>query len=543
MRGATCCASSEADMRRLRGTELRMIFQNPMTSLNPVWPIGDQITEGLRVLRRHVVRRPRERGIELLGRVGIPSPEQRFDEYPFQWSGGMLQRAVIAMAMAGSPKLLFADEPTTALDVTIQDQILALLLELQERSGMTLVLVSHDLAVVAETCDRIAVMYAGRIVETAPTKAIFDAPRHPYTARPAELDPPFVGGREPADTDSRPAARSGAAGAGLPLRAALQPTPRRIAARRRSGSTGVGAGSSERLPASRAHRAEPPHDRRNGNSAALIADGRTSRAFSGAPRVDAMPSRRAPRQTVRAVDGVDLAIGERETLGLVGESGSGKTTLARTLVRIYEPTGGQIRLKGQALAGYPRLGDGGLCRRIQMVFQDPYSSLNPRKTVAAALGEVLRFHRDLRRAGDPPRRSRGCCGKSGCRESTAGRLPRSLSGGQRQRVGLARALAVKPAFIVLDEPVAALDVSIQAQILNLLKDLKEHAGVGMLLVAHELSVVRHMCDRVAVMYLGRIVEIGDDPRHLRVAPPSLYREPAQGGAAAGAGAAPSAPPC
>jgi oligopeptide/dipeptide ABC transporter ATP-binding protein len=171
----------EVEMRRLRGTELRMIFQNPMTSLNPVWPIGDQITEGLRVFGGLSMRAARERGIEMLGRVGIPSPERRFDEYPFQWSGGMLQRAVIAMAMAGSPKLLFADEPTTALDVTIQDQILALLLELQERSGMTLVLVSHDLAVVAETCDRIAVMYAGRIVETAPTKSIFDAPRHPYT--------------------------------------------------------------------------------------------------------------------------------------------------------------------------------------------------------------------------------------------------------------------------------------------------------------------------------------------------------------------------
>ena len=225
----------EAEMRRLRGTELRMIFQNPMTSLNPVWPIGDQITEGLRVFGGMSPRQARERGIEMLGRVGIPSPERRFDEYPFQWSGGMLQRAVIAMAMAGSPKLLFADEPTTALDVTIQDQILALLLELQERSGMTLVLVSHDLAVVAETCDRIAVMYAGRIVETAPTKAIFDAPRHPYTAGLAELDPASVGRREPADADPRPAARSGAAGAGLPLRAALQLMPRPTAARRRSG--------------------------------------------------------------------------------------------------------------------------------------------------------------------------------------------------------------------------------------------------------------------------------------------------------------------
>jgi oligopeptide/dipeptide ABC transporter ATP-binding protein len=216
---------------------------------------------------------------------------------------------------------------------------------------------------------------------------------------------------------------------------------------------------------------------------------------------------RAPRQVVRAVDGVDLAIGERETLGLVGESGSGKTTLARALVRIYEPTAGSIRLKGRALASYPRLGDDGLCRQIQMVFQDPYSSLNPRKTVGAALTEVLLFHRLSDAAGAPVEVAR-LLREVGLPESVAARLPRTLSGGQRQRVGLARALAVKPLFIVLDEPVAALDVSIQAQILNLLKDLKEHAGVGMLLVAHELSVVRHMSDRVAVMYLGRIVETG-----------------------------------
>jgi oligopeptide/dipeptide ABC transporter ATP-binding protein len=216
---------------------------------------------------------------------------------------------------------------------------------------------------------------------------------------------------------------------------------------------------------------------------------------------------RAPRQVVRAVDGVDLAIGARETLGLVGESGSGKTTLARALVRIYEPTAGSIRLRGRALASYPQLGGDGLCRQIQMVFQDPYSSLNPRKTVGAALTEVLLFHRLCAAARAPAEVAR-LLREVGLPESVAGRLPRTLSGGQRQRVGLARALAVKPLFIVLDEPVAALDVSIQAQILNLLKDLKEHAGVGMLLVAHELSVVRHMSDRVAVMYLGRIVEIG-----------------------------------
>ena len=215
----------------------------------------------------------------------------------------------------------------------------------------------------------------------------------------------------------------------------------------------------------------------------------------------------APKRQLRAVDVVDLAIGERETLGLVGESGSGKTTLARTLVRIYEPTAGTIRLRGRAIAGYPRLGEDGLCRQIQMVFQDPYSSLNPRKTVAAALSEVLLFHRICTAAAVPAEVAR-LLREVGLPESVAGRLPRSLSGGQRQRVGLARALAVRPAFIVLDEPVAALDVSIQAQILNLLKDLKDQVGLGMLLVAHELSVVRHMSDRVAVMYLGRIVELG-----------------------------------
>jgi oligopeptide/dipeptide ABC transporter ATP-binding protein len=227
---------------------------------------------------------------------------------------------------------------------------------------------------------------------------------------------------------------------------------------------------------------------------------------------------RKQRKWVRAVDGVSLNIGARETLGLVGESGSGKTTLARALVRIYQPTAGAIRLQGRPLEGYPALGEGGLCRRVQMVFQDPYSSLNPRKTVGAALAEVLRFHRvcgDGEVAGEIAR----LLSEVGLSDNISERLPRTLSGGQRQRVGLARALAVRPAFIVLDEPVAALDVSIQAQILNLLKDLRDHSGVGMLLVAHELSVVRHMSDRVAVMYLGRIVEIGraaeifERPRH------------------------------
>jgi len=215
----------------------------------------------------------------------------------------------------------------------------------------------------------------------------------------------------------------------------------------------------------------------------------------------------APRRHLRAVDGVDLSIGEHETLGLVGESGSGKTTLARTLVRIYEPSAGTVRLKGRALASYSRLGEGGLCRQIQMVFQDPYSSLNPRKTVGATITEVLLFHGICTPAAAAIEVAR-LLREVGLPESVAHHLPRSLSGGQRQRVGLARALAVRPAFIVLDEPVAALDVSIQAQILNLLKDLKDHSGLGMLLVAHELSVVRHMSDRVAVMYLGRIVELG-----------------------------------
>jgi oligopeptide/dipeptide ABC transporter ATP-binding protein len=216
---------------------------------------------------------------------------------------------------------------------------------------------------------------------------------------------------------------------------------------------------------------------------------------------------RAPRRVVRAVDGVDLAIEERETLGLVGESGSGKTTLARALVRIYAPTAGRIRLRGRDLGTYPSLGEGGLCRQVQMVFQDPYSSLNPRKTVGSALREVLLFHQVCDPAAVKAEVAR-LLHEVGLPESVAERLPRTLSGGQRQRVGLARALAVRPAFIVLDEPVAALDVSIQAQILNLLKDLRDHAGVGMLFVAHELSVVRHMSDRVAVMYLGRIVELG-----------------------------------
>src|SRR6185312_135795 len=323
--------------------------------------------------------------------------------------------------------------------------------------------------------------------------------------RPARLDPAAGGRRRPADADPRPAARPRAAGAGLPVRAALFLCLTRLP--NDAGAPRVGSGRSpDRLSASRTPRPGRGMSAVNGNSAALIEIAGVAVHFPVRRSwIDAIG--RAPRRVVRAVDGVDLTIAERETLGLVGESGSGKTTLARTLVRIHEPTAGSIRLRNRDLATYQRLGNDGLCRQVQMVFQDPYSSLNPRKTVAAALTEVLLFHEVCDRAGAAAEVSR-LLREVGLPASVADRLPGTLSGGQRQRVGLARALAVKPAFIVLDEPVAALDVSIQAQILNLLKDLKDHAGVGMLLVAHELSVVRHMCDRVAVMYLGRIVEFG-----------------------------------
>jgi peptide/nickel transport system ATP-binding protein len=513
---------TEREIRAIRGNRISMVFQEPMTSLNPVFRIGEQIIESIRV---HQGARPaaaRARALELLDQVGMPSPEQRLDEFPHQLSGGMKQRAMIAMALASRPRLLIADEPTTALDVTIQAQILDLLQRLQREYGMAVILITHDLGVVAEIADRVAVLYAGKVVETCSTEALFAQPLHPYTAGLFASLPQLDGrsGRlraipgEVPDPSAFPAGcrfhpRCAAAQAGC--RGEL-PVLVEAAAGRWSSCARIEAG---RLP--------PEIERVEVSAEIGGGAGRSARApepggAAAAPLVQVeglvthFPIRRGffgrIAHRVHAVDGVSFEIGPGETLGLVGESGCGKTTVGRSLLRLVPATAGRVLYRGRDLLSLPPAELRRQRRELQIIFQDPYGSLDPRMTVESIVGEGLAVH-ELAGGSARRERVREIIQRVGLDPSMhLGRYPHEFSGGQRQRIGIARALAVEPRFVVCDEAVSALDVSIQAQIINLLRDLQEERGLSYLFIAHDLSVVRHLSHRVAVMYLGRLVETG-----------------------------------
>ncbi|MEK1895496.1 MAG: ABC transporter ATP-binding protein [Rhizobium sp.] len=457
------------EMRDLRGRRMATIFQEPMTSLSPLHTVGNQIGEALLIHTEADKKEAREKTVEMLGLVGFANPKRTFEMYPFELSGGMRQRAMIAMALICSPALLIADEPTTALDVTIQAQILELLRDLQHKLGMAMLLITHDLGVVANMADEVVVIYHGEIMEAGPVKSIFRNPQHPYLKGLMAAVPHF---------DMKPGERL----------KALRDVPVNL----------------ESLIGKKKVKAEGPEILLSVNNLSKTFKTR-NRGFFG--------TREVP--LVHAVDDVSFDIRRGECLGLVGESGCGKTTVSKILMRAVTPDGGTVIFNdGKDVIDVLSVsGDDlqALRTKIQMVFQDPVSSLSPRMTVRNILSEPLEIH-DRGDGAERKQRVEGLMGAIGLDRRYLNRYPHSFSGGQRQRIGIARALALGPKLIILDEPVSALDVSVQAQILNLLKDLQKDLGLTYLFISHNLAVVDYMADRIAVMCKGRIVEIA--PREI-----------------------------
>jgi peptide/nickel transport system ATP-binding protein len=517
----------EAEKRKLRGSAMAMIFQEPMTSLNPVLTIGFQLLEPLLYHQGLTREQAYAKAIAVLGQVNIPDPERRFHEYPHQLSGGMKQRVMIAIAMACEPKLLIADEPTTALDVTIQAQILELMKELQRQKGTAILLITHDLGIVAETADRVAIMYAGRIVESAACQQVLANPAHPYTVRLLQSLP---------SGEHRDRALQTIEGRVPP--AHRYPQGCRFAERCHVAQPACRTIDPVLLPVATAHTAACIlYDEQQQGRRVAPVEVRTPlpprpRADSRASgetllRVEGLkvhfPIRRGILKRVvghvKAVDGVDLTIAKGRTLALVGESGCGKTTLGKALLQLIRPTAGRVEVNGQDLTTLDRQALHAYRRRLQIIFQDPYSSLNPRMMVGEIVREGMTVHGIGYDRQDQEERVKEILGQVGLDPDVRYRYPHEFSGGQRQRISIARCLAVNPEFIVCDEATSALDVSVQAQILNLLEKLQTDLGLTYLFITHNLGVVEYLADEVAVMYLGRIVERGkteevfQHPRH------------------------------
>jgi peptide/nickel transport system ATP-binding protein len=491
--GMDLLAASEADLQRVRGREVSMIFQNPKVALNPIRKVGHQLED---VLARHTTTlrsQLRERAIACLSEMRIPDPQRRYHAYPFELSGGLCQRVMIALALACGPKLLIADEPTTGLDVTTQAAIMALVREKARSTGMATLLITHDLALAREHCDRIVVMHAGHVVEAAPTQALFDAPLHPYTRLLTGATP--MGRASLQDLLAVPGGLPDLRRAGLPLRRALPAAQRRL---RRAAAHRAGRRACRALPSPCA----APRAGGHRMSAALLEVTDVAKRF---------PVRTPQgRAHLHAVDGISLRLEEGETVGLVGESGCGKSTLVRLLTRTLPVSEGQVAFAGGDLAKVdPQAMPRHAARRdVQMVFQDPHDSLNPRYTAFDTIAEPLRLLAGVRDRAQLQRQVEEIATLVGLPRELLQRLPHQLSGGQKARVGIARAAVLRPRLLVLDEPTAALDVSVQVVILQLLARLKAELRMSFLFVSHDLNVVRLLCDRVLVMYLGRIVESG-----------------------------------
>ena len=508
----------EAQLRRIRGNEVAMIFQDPLTSLDPTKTIGYQVAEPLRLHRGAGKREAADRAAEMLSLVGLPRPAERLADYPHQLSGGQRQRVMIAMALVCEPKVLIADEPTTALDVTIQAQILALLGDLKQRLGMAMLLITHDMGVIAGHADRVNVMYAGRVVETAAAGELFTRMRHPYTqALLASI--PRLTQDSSRELDAIP---------GLPPDLSSPPPGCRFAPRcpratdrcRREEPPLAGPGSGHLfscwhpvggpLLSTTARLAEKVPRPANREQAAGDADGVPLLEARGLVKefpVGGGAILRRSAATVKAVSDVSFAVRPGQTLGLVGESGCGKTTIGRMAVALERADAGSVLLRGTDVS---RLRGGELRRArrdLQIMFQDPYSSLNPRMRVGAIIREPLAAQR-LGTPREQRERVFELLGEVGLPRNAVERYPHEFSGGQRQRIGLARALTLNPGLIVADEPVSALDVSIRAQVLNLMKRLQAVHGLTYIVISHDLAVVKYMADQIGVMYLGKLVELG-----------------------------------
>ncbi len=490
------------EMRRILGKQIGMIFQEPMSALNPVYTIGGQIAEAVMLHEQTTAEAARARAIEMLRLVGIPNPEARVSQYPHEFSGGMRQRVMIAMALACSPKLLIADEPTTALDVTTQAQILRLLRQLKRELGMSILLITHDMGIAAEMADRIVVMYGGKVVEVGKTEQIFDQPYHPYTSGLLGCVPRLDGSRgqrlpnlEGRFTPRCPYVVQGFTRTQDPV----------LTDPKGDGHLVATWYNYETKVDAQAAKAEPAGGEFTSRAGAepLLEVTDIKKYF---PTKGGLFHR--TKDYVRAVDGVSFKIYPGETLGLVGESGCGKSTLGRVLLRLQDATGGTVKFEGRDLSSLTPRELRELRRDVQVIFQDPYASLDPRMSVGDIIGEPLEIHHLLTGRAKEERVAE-LMQEVGLSPSWRSRYPHEFSGGQRQRIGIARAIALNPKLIVADEAVSALDVSVQAQIINLLMELQERLGLTYLFIAHGLSVVRHISSRVGVMYLGRLVELAE----------------------------------
>jgi peptide/nickel transport system ATP-binding protein len=483
--GIDLCAASESDMRNLRGREISMIFQNPRAALNPIRKVGRQIED---VLLQHTQAEPAgvaEKAIEILDQVRIARPRERYHSYPFELSGGMCQRVVIALALACRPQLLIADEPTTGLDVTTQKTVMELIVELTRERGMSTILITHDLGLAALYCDRIVVMEKGHVVESASARAVFTAPSHPYTRKLMRATPrPGASLRDLLPEDAPIAPASANAAVNVATGPGPEPTPLLVVEK-------------------------------------LVKEYPRQQATSLRQFFGRKPA--AEPESFRAVDGISFVIHRGESVGLVGESGCGKSTTSTILMRLIDKSDGTILFDGQDIGAIParQFARLPLRKRIQMVFQDPTDSLNPRFTAARAIADPLLRLGDLKGREAVRERCEELARQVGLPVGLLDRFPHQLSGGQKARVGIARAIALKPDLCILDEPTAALDVSVQAVVLNLLQELKQSLGMSYLFVSHDLNVVRLLCDRVIVMRTGRIVEQGPTERVLS-APQEQY---------------------